>query len=57
MKCPECGRRGAVLETRPREDNSVWRRYSCSQEHRWKSVERVTQESSGRVRAPRQGAA
>lgn len=41
MKCPDCNRRGAVLETRQRPDGQVYRRYQCTSDHRWTTLERV----------------
>lgn len=38
MKCPECGRKAAVLLTRER-DGYVWRRRECSQGHRFTTTE------------------
>ena len=41
MRCPDCGRRGLVLETRQRPDGTARRRYECSQGHRFTSLERI----------------
>lgn len=39
MKCPECNRKGAVLDTRARADGAVLRRRRCSQGHTWTTLE------------------
>lgn len=41
MKCPECGAKTEVLETRKNKDNT-YRRYECKQKHRFTTYERVS---------------
>lgn len=39
MKCPRCTAWANVIETRPRQDNVIRRRYECANLHRFTTVE------------------
>ena len=41
MKCPKCGAKAQVTDTRPVKDNGTRRRYRCHgrNEHRWSTIE------------------
>jgi transcriptional regulator NrdR family protein len=41
MKCPECGDKTEVLETRKNKQNT-YRRYQCVNKHRFTTYERVS---------------
>ena len=44
MKCPACGAWAVVKETRPnKESNTRRRRYECANEHRFTTIEQITQ--------------
>ena len=39
MKCPTCGIKGVLIETRKAPDNQTMRRYWCTSLHKWKTLE------------------
>jgi hypothetical protein len=39
MKCPDCNAWALVLETRTRQDGTIYRRYKCANLHRFSSKE------------------
>lgn len=41
MKCPECGRKTKVVETREHGVNAQRRRYACLCGHRWSTEEKI----------------
>ena len=43
MKCPECGMRARILETRTRDDGVIRRRYGCFNEHLFTSLEALVE--------------
>jgi transcriptional regulator NrdR family protein len=43
MKCPECKAWTEVLESRPREKGSKYRRYRCANGHRFSTEERTVE--------------
>ena len=42
VSCPTCGTWTRVLQSRTRDDNTVYRRYECANEHRFSTKEVVT---------------
>ena len=43
MKCPECGIKAKILETRTRDDGVVRRRYGCFNDHLFTSLEALVE--------------
>ena len=43
MKCPECGIKAKILETRTRPDGVIRRRYKCLNEHLFTSLEALVE--------------
>jgi len=41
MNCPTCGRRGQVTDSRPLKSGGRYRRYACSQGHRFTTHEHL----------------
>ena len=42
MRCPKCGKKGVVVDSRPKRDGTVTRRYRCSAKcssTRWSTIE------------------
>lgn len=52
MLCPTCKAWVEVMETRQRQNNTIYRRYECANTHRFVTTEAVTRVIKAKVAKP-----